>query len=206
MGTLQTSRENRLRALHPATLATLLCGVAVSWLLFYFLQASEHASNEAAFDRRVEARVAAVAGSFGDAAEAVRATNLLFSSTRAVSDAQFADFAAPLAGAHPYIQALTVFRFVRDEERAAYEAQRRRVWPGFEIRERRGDGFARAAAQPLYLVLDKIVPYQSTTWPTATTSGPFRRTVRSSSVRWRAAPGPPAAWSPCSSRAAAMAS
>jgi len=144
--------------LHPATLATLLCGVAVSWLLFYFLQASEHASHDASVDRRVDARAAAVSRSFDDAAEAVRAVNLLFSSTRDVSDAQFAAFAAPLASTHPYIQALTMFHFVRGDERAAYEARRRRDWPGFEIRERRGRGFVRAAERPLYLALDKIIP------------------------------------------------
>ena len=158
MAMSSTNREHRLRALHPATLATLLCGVAVSWLLFYFLQASEHARNDVEVDRRVEARTAAVARSFDDAAEAVRATNLLLGAMKGVNDAQFADFAAPLASAHPYIQALTVFRFVRGEERAAYEAQRRRAWPDFAIRERRGDLFVRAAARPLYLVLEKIIP------------------------------------------------
>lgn len=193
MATLSTSREHRVRALHPATLATLLCGVAVSWLLFYFLQASEHARNDAEVDRRVEARAAAVARSFDGAAEAMRATNLLLGSTSGVSDAQFADFAAPLAGAHPYIQALTVFRFVRGEERAAYEAQRRRDWPGFEIRERRDDGFVRAGVRPCIWRSTRSFRCPSTTSPMATTSGPSRRTARSSSARWRAAPGPPAA-------------
>ena len=153
-----TSRKYRVRALHPATLATLLCGVAISYLLFHFLQASEHARNDAEVERRVQARVAAVVRSFDDAAEAVRATNLLLSSTSGVTDAQFAAFAGPLAGAHPYIQALTVYRFVRADQRAAYEAQRGRYWPGFEIRERRGSGFARAPERPLYLALDKIIP------------------------------------------------
>ena len=158
MATSSTTSVHRVRALHPATLATLLCGVAVSWLLFYFLQASEHAGHDASVDRRVEARAAAVARSFDDAAEAVRAVSLLFSSTEGVDDAQFAAFAAPLASSHPYIQALTVFRFVRGDERAAYEARRRRDWPGFEIRERSGRGFVRAAQRPLYLALDKIIP------------------------------------------------
>lgn len=103
MATSSTSIGHRVRALHPATLATLLCGVAVSWLLFYFLQASEHASHEASVDRRVEARAAAVARSFDDAAEAVRAVSLLFSSIEGVGDAQFAAFAAPLASSHSYI-------------------------------------------------------------------------------------------------------
>ena len=144
--------------LHPAALATLFSALALSCSLFYFLQASEHARNDFDVDRRVQARVAAVARSFDDAAEAVRATNLLFSSTRGVSDAQFAAFAAPLASTHPYIQALTVFRFVRGQERAAYQQRRRAQWPGFEIRERRGQGFVPAAERPLYLALDMIIP------------------------------------------------
>lgn len=51
-----------------------------------------------------------------------------------------------------------MFRFVRGDERAAYEARRRRDWPGFEIRERSGRRFVRAAQRPLYLALDKIIP------------------------------------------------
>ena len=87
--------------MHPATLATLACGVALSALMFALLQASEHARNDFDVDRRVQARVAAVARSFDDAAEAMRSVNLLIGSTNAVSDAQFARFAGPLASAHP---------------------------------------------------------------------------------------------------------
>ena len=150
-----------MHTLHPAALVTLLCGAALSCLLFYFLRVSEHASNAFDVDRRVQAREAAVARSFGDAAEAVRAIELLFRSTREVSDAQFDAFAAPLVSAHPYIQALATYRFVRGEERAAYEARRGAQWPGFQIRERSGGGFARAAERPLYLALDKIIPVPS---------------------------------------------
>ena len=158
MATMSVSSIGRVRALHPATIATLLCGVALSWLLFSILQASEHARNDFDVDRRVQARVAAVARSFDDAAEAMRAINLLLGSTAQVDDAQFARFAAPLAGAHSYIQALAVYRFVRADERAAYEATRRAHWPDFQIRQRRGAGFEPAAARPLYLPLDKIIP------------------------------------------------
>jgi len=151
-------RRRKVRALHPATLATLTCGVALSALMFALLQASEHARNDFDVDRRVQARVAAVARSFDDAAEAMRSVNLLIGSTNAVSDAQFARFAGPLASAHPYIQALAVYRFVRAGERTAYEARRGADWPGFAIRERSGAGFERAGARPLYLPLDMIIP------------------------------------------------
>ena len=158
MATMSVSSIKRARALHPATIATLLCGVALSCLLFAILQASEHARNDFDVDRRVQARVAAVARSFDDAAEAMRAINLLLGSTAKVDEAQFARFAAPLAGAHPYIQALAFYRFVRADERDAYEAARRAHWPDFRIRERRGAGFEPAAVRPLYLPLDKIIP------------------------------------------------
>jgi len=158
MATDTVSSKSGLRALHPATLAALFSGVALSCLLFLILQASEHARNDFDVDRRVQARVAAVTRSFDDAAEAMRATNLLLGSAAEVSDEQFTRFAAPLAGAHPYIQALTVYRFVRAEERAGYEARRRAGRQDFEIRERNGTRFERAAARPLYLPLDMIIP------------------------------------------------
>ena len=76
MATDTVSSKSGLRALHPATLAALFSGVALSCLLFLILQASEHARNDFDVDRRVQARVAAVTRSFDDAAEAMRATNL----------------------------------------------------------------------------------------------------------------------------------
>jgi len=158
MTATQRSSGRRVRALHPATLATLLCGLGVSALLFFILQASEDARYDFEVDRRVQARAAAVTNSFDDAADSMRAVNLLLGATGAVTGAQFAKFAAPLVATHPYIQGLTVFRFVPGTGRAAYEAQRAGDWPGFAIRERSGQGFVRAGERPLYLPLEMVEP------------------------------------------------
>ena len=147
-----------MRALHPATLATLLCGLGVSALLFFILQASEDARYDFEVDRRVQARAAAVTNSFEDAANSMRAVNLLLGAAGTVTDAQFAKFAAPLVAVHPYIQALTVFRFVPGTGRAAYEAGRAGHWPNFAIRERSAQGFVRAGERPLYRPLEMVEP------------------------------------------------
>ncbi|MFC5460875.1 EAL domain-containing protein [Massilia niabensis] len=144
--------------LPAATVATLLAGLLVSLLLFSVLHEFERTRSAYDFTRRVEAHVAVVTRSFEDAAVSMRATNLLFRSSAAVDDAQFARFTAPLLDFYPYIRGLAYFRFVRDDQRAAYEAERNRAWPGFHIRERSGAGFVPAPRRPLYLVLDKVAP------------------------------------------------
>jgi diguanylate cyclase (GGDEF)-like protein/PAS domain S-box-containing protein len=150
----------QVRSLRPATLLVLLCGLSVSVLLYSLLRASEHERIEFDFERRVQTRLAVVTRSFDNAADAMRATNFLFSSTptSTVSDAQYAGFTAPLLAVHPYIESFLFFRFVGDADRAAYEARRRTRLPGFEIRERAGDDFIRAPQRPVYLTLELVAP------------------------------------------------
>jgi CHASE1-domain containing sensor protein len=47
------------------------------------------------------------------------------------------------------------------DERAAFEAERRRLYPGFQITERVDDHVRRAADRPFYLVDDFVVPLAS---------------------------------------------
>jgi len=148
------------RRFHPATLTALSFGLLVTFVLFGVLRHAEQARSEYEFTRRVEARVSAVSNSFGEAVEAMRAVNLLMRSTGGVPDATFEQFALPLIELHPYLQALVVHRLVEAAERPAYEARRRALWPGFEIRQRSGKGFVRAAERPFYLVVDMAVPVQ----------------------------------------------
>lgn len=148
----------RIRSLHLVTLATLLCGLVITFLLFSLLRDSERERIVFDFERRVQARVAAVDAGFDDAVEATRAINVLFGSTPTVTEAQFQRFSQPLLAAHSYIRGLVFFRFVTAAERSAYEARVRQDWPQFEIRERVPAGFMTATQRPLYLALDKIAP------------------------------------------------
>lgn len=152
--------------LHPAAVATLLAGVVLTLLLQHAVHSLEQARSAFEFTRGQQMRVAMVKRGFEEAGEALRSINLLFRSSEAVSDAQFNRFTRPLIDTYPYLQALTYYRFVDHAGRAAYEAERRRHWPGFEIREKddgTASGFARAGARPRYLVLDMVAPRHQNT-------------------------------------------
>ena len=153
-----TAFLSHLRAPHPLTLAALLSGLTISFLLFLLLRDAEQRRLVFDFERRVQAREATVAAGFGDAVEATRAVNVLFGSIPMVTEEQYQRFTAPLLQAHPYLRALAFFRFVDDADRAAYEAREGKQWPGFQIRERTADGFVTAPRRPLYLALDRIAP------------------------------------------------
>jgi len=76
----------------------------------------------------------------------------------AVSRAAFDAFAQPLAARNGYLRALEYQRFVDHAERAAFEAERARDWPGFAIRERGPGGLLVAPRRPRYLVNDYVAP------------------------------------------------
>jgi len=147
-------------SLHPVTVGTLLGGIVITLFLHQAVLGLERTRSGYDFARRQEIRIALIKGSFDEAGEAVRAVNLLFRSSDEVSDAQFIRFTQPLIDTYPYVHGLTSHRFVPGAERAAYEAARRKVWPDFEIKEKKDGGFVRAGERPLYLVLDMIAPQQ----------------------------------------------
>jgi diguanylate cyclase (GGDEF)-like protein/PAS domain S-box-containing protein len=137
---------------------TLLAGMLISVFLHYVVFGLEQTRSSFDFTRRQEMRVAVIKRSFDEAGEALRAINLLFQADDEVTDEQFVRFIRPLIDTYPYVHALASYRFVRGDERAAYEAERRRHWPDFEITEKSGGGFVRAGERPLYLVLDMVAP------------------------------------------------
>ncbi|WP_229452011.1 bifunctional diguanylate cyclase/phosphodiesterase [Massilia niastensis] len=112
----------------------------------------------AEFNQRSGMRVAAVTRAFNDATGAVRAVNLLFQASTEVSHEDFDTFTQPLVRQHGYLQALVFQRMVTAPERAAFEADRARTWPGFEIKQRGPGGLVRAGDRLRYLVNDFVVP------------------------------------------------
>ena len=144
--------------LHAAALGSLLAGLLITLLLHRAVHTLEQTRSAFDFTRAQQMRVALVRSGFDEAGEALRAVDLLFRSSERVGDDQFMKFTRSLIDTFPYLQALTYYRFVHDGERAAYEAERRRTWPGFEIKEKGKDGFVRAAPRPLYAVLDMVAP------------------------------------------------
>ncbi len=145
-----------------AAVATFLAGLALTALLFGVAHQLEVDRARADFEQRAAVRTAAVARAFTDAVTDLRALNLLFAAGGgAVTRESFDAFAQPLAARNGYLRALEYQRFVDDAERAAFEAERARGWPGFAIRERGPLGLVPAARRPRYLVNDYVAPIAS---------------------------------------------
>ena len=153
----------RRRFVSRAAVATLLAGFALTALLFGVARGLEGERARADFEQRTAVRTAAVTRAFSGAVHDVRALNLLFrASAGVVTREAFDAFAQPLAAGNGYLLALEYQRFVGRAERPAFEAARRRFWPGFSISERSPDGrLVPAATRALYLVNDYVVPIAS---------------------------------------------
>ena len=110
------------------------------------------------FEQRANARIAAVTRSFQEADDVLYTLNVLFAKTNEVTRSEFEGFAQSLIDRNPYIQALVFHRIVRSGQRAGFEAERRRIYPGFQITERTDHHVRRAGDRPFYLVDDFVVP------------------------------------------------
>ena len=146
------------RGLSRAAVGVCLLGMLLTSLLCGAVRKMEYDRAAAEFIQRAEVRVAAVTRAFAEATDAARAVNLLFRASAEVSRDDFDAFAQPLVARHGYLQALVFHRFVSAAERPAFEAERRRFWPDFEIRERGRAGLVRAGQRERYLVNDYVVP------------------------------------------------
>ncbi|SFD25998.1 bifunctional diguanylate cyclase/phosphodiesterase [Massilia yuzhufengensis] len=153
----------RRRAVSRAAVVTLLAGFVLTAVLFGAARQMEGGSARADFEQRTAVRTAAVTRAFAGAVYDLRALNLLFAASGGdVSRDAFDAFAQPLASRNGYLVALEFQRFVSAAERPAFEAARRRFWPGFSIRERSPAGvLVPAAARERYLVNDYVVPIAS---------------------------------------------
>jgi diguanylate cyclase (GGDEF)-like protein/PAS domain S-box-containing protein len=148
----------RLRNVSPSAVWILLLGLFASVVLAAGTRNLEHQRVKLDFEQRANARIAAVTRSFEEANNVLFTLNLLFAKTSKVTRSEFAGFAQALIDSNPYIQALVFHRIVRSDERAVFEAARRRLYPGFQITERTDGHVARAGDRPFYLVDDFVVP------------------------------------------------
>jgi diguanylate cyclase (GGDEF)-like protein/PAS domain S-box-containing protein len=136
----------------------LLFGLVLSFALAAGIRDLEYQKIQLDFEQRATARIAAITRSFEEADNVLFSLNLLFAKTNNVTRREFDGFAQSLIDRNPYIQALVFHRVVRSDERAVFEAERRRIYPGFQITERAGARVRRAGDRPFYLVDDFVVP------------------------------------------------
>jgi diguanylate cyclase (GGDEF)-like protein/PAS domain S-box-containing protein len=141
-----------------AAALALLCGFGLTGVLFAGVSHLEHDRLELTFKQQVHGRVSALREGLGNAITGLEAINLLFASRAAISREEFSKFAGPLLEQRPYVLSASYIRFIRDAERAAFEAELQDVRPGAVIREMRDGQPVPAGRRPLYRVIEYIEP------------------------------------------------
>jgi diguanylate cyclase (GGDEF)-like protein/PAS domain S-box-containing protein len=147
----------RLLAQGPAA-GALLVGLAITALLFYGIRVLEQQRIQDEFESGAATRVAAVHEGLEDAVDALATVNRLFATVGPVERGQFEAFAAPLLARNPQLRAFAYQRMVTGAERAAFEAARRRQFPGFAITELQDGKPVPAPPRAQYRVVDYIAP------------------------------------------------
>jgi CHASE1-domain containing sensor protein len=130
---VRAARSVRLLAEQPARV-TLVLGLLVTATLFIAVRSQEQQYMQALFERRADTRIAAIRDALNDAVDVVETVNRAFTAMQPIGRAEFTAFTRPMLDKHPQLHLIAYQRIVADDERVAFEAERRRLLPGFEIR------------------------------------------------------------------------
>jgi diguanylate cyclase (GGDEF)-like protein/PAS domain S-box-containing protein len=144
-----------------AAVLTLMTGLSVTMLLFVAVSALEYGKMELDFQQRAGQRAGAIRRGLDDVVEVVTLTNDLFKSMNGVSRAQFRSFTRPLLQRYPFIQAFNYHRVVSAAERAAFEAELRRDYPGYLLHDMSDGKPVAAPARARHVVVDYLEPLRS---------------------------------------------
>jgi two-component system, cell cycle sensor histidine kinase and response regulator CckA len=133
-----TSLPARQRFLSP--LVVLLLGIVLSLVGFFLTKDAERRRVEAEFSAVARERAESVVHGFERGFEDVTLLRNFFDACDDVSREDFEAFVEPILARHPYIQAFEWLPEVTPRNRAALEAEARRVHPGFRFFMRDGSG------------------------------------------------------------------
>ncbi|WP_188705545.1 bifunctional diguanylate cyclase/phosphodiesterase [Silvimonas iriomotensis] len=152
-------RSRGLFAFPYAALFALLAGLSVTALLFLAVGQLEYDRVSLDFRQQANERVFAVRDGLDDMAQVLVVINQLFVTVDTpVTREQFHVFSRPLLARYPYVQALNFHRVILDSDRAAYEAQMRKTWPGFTITRLQNGKVEPSPRRPIYTVVDYLEP------------------------------------------------
>ena len=141
-----------------STVLTLGAGLAATAILAYGVLQLEHDKQALAFEQQAGNRANAIRRGLDQAVELAAVTNALFQSVSPLSRAQFHDFTTPLLARNRFVQSFSYHRRVSDAERAGFEAELSRVYPGSSILERRDGKMQAALHRPFYTPVEFIEP------------------------------------------------
>ncbi len=141
-------------------LMTLWIGLLLTAVLFLAIRGEEQRRMQTEFDRLADTRIAAIQEGLNDAVDAVSTLNRAFATLRPVGRSQFTEFTRPMLEHNPQVHLIAYQRMVADAERDAFESERRRLRPGFEIRALVDGRLVTAPRRPDYRVVDYLMPME----------------------------------------------
>ncbi len=155
--------SNPLYRASVAVLLVLGVGIATSAILSVWLYKIETKEAQLVFQRDAHARLDAFGSGLSDAVDALVTVNQLFTVVPNVSRQQFHAFTQPLLERLPYVQTFAFQRIVSHADRPAYEAELRKQFPGFAIRDFDQGKLVPARDKAHYRVAEYIEPIAGNT-------------------------------------------
>lgn len=163
-----------------ASLSSLILGLAITLGLFVSVRHLEYEKMDAEFRRLASGHLKAVVDGLDGLVHEVETVNRLFVTVDSVSREQFRTFTEPMLRRAPYIKSLGFQRLVTAAQRPAYEAEIRKHYPDFEIRQLSDGKPEPAAGHDQYRVVEFLEPM-------AGNEGAFAMDVATSKVQSEAA-------------------
>ncbi|MDP1831197.1 MAG: CHASE domain-containing protein [Geothrix sp.] len=142
-------------------LAVLLVGFALSLATFFQRRAAYHDQTQIQFEDDARDRSESVFQGFQHGFEDVAVLRNFYESSDEVTRADFDAFVTPTLARHPYIQALQWVPEVTPQNRAALEAEARRIHPEFRFFRRDAAGQTTEMPQgPVFHAIQFVAPYR----------------------------------------------
>ncbi|AMP10994.1 diguanylate cyclase domain protein [Collimonas arenae] len=133
-------------------------GLAITLGLFVSVRHLEHEKVDAEFRRLASGHLKAVVDGLDALVHELETINRLFITVDGVTREQFHTFAAPMLQRSPYVKSLGFQRLVTAAQRPAFEAEMRKYYPNYSIRQL-GDGKPEpAAGRDQYRVVEYMEP------------------------------------------------
>ena len=172
-------RRRLSSSVSAAAVLTLVAGLTVTGVLFYAVSALEYGKAALGFQQRANLRVAAIRRGLDNTVEVLTVTNQLFRTVApaAVTREQFRTFTRPLLQRYPFIQSFTWHRVLTHGERAAWEADARRILPGAAVSTIEHGRFVPAPVRPFYNITDYFEPFEPNQAVLGFDVGPLPQTV-----------------------------
>ncbi len=163
-----------------ASLSSLILGLAITLGLFVSVRHLEYEKMDAEFRRLASGHLKAVVDGLDGLVHELETVNRLFVTVDGVTREQFRTFTAPMLVRAPYIKSLGFQRLVSAAQRPAYEAEIRKHYPDFSIRQLSDGKPEPAAGHDEYRVVEFLEPM-------AGNEGAFAMDVATSKVQSEAA-------------------